>query len=84
MWPATRVWWRETPPREQRRGRGPGAQPPEICWSLSAFTSTSTSTNYPEEQSGTVALVGRRFNRVFTDSYNKFSRLTLKKCENKN
>ena len=31
-----------------------------------------------------LALAGRRFNRIFTDSYNKFSRLTLKKWENKN
>ena len=31
-----------------------------------------------------LALPGRRFNRIFTDSYNKFSRLTLKKWENKN
>ena len=26
-----------------------------------------------------LARAGRRFNRIFTDSYNKFSRLTLKK-----
>ena len=31
-----------------------------------------------------MALAGRRFNRIFTDSYNKFSRLTLKKWKNKN
>ena len=31
-----------------------------------------------------LALAGRGFNRIFTDSYNKFSRLTLKKWENKN
>ena len=27
---------------------------------------------------------GRRLNRIFMDSYNKFSRLTFKKWENKN
>ena len=31
-----------------------------------------------------LALAGRRLNRIFMDSYNKFSRLTLKKLENKN
>ena len=31
-----------------------------------------------------LALAGRRLNRIFMDSYNKFSRLTLKKWENKN
>ena len=31
-----------------------------------------------------LALAGRRLNHIFMDSYNKFSRLTLKKWENKN
>ena len=33
---------------------------------------------------GNLALAGRRLNRIFMDSYNKFSRLTWKKWENKN
>ena len=30
-----------------------------------------------------LALAGRRLNRIFMDSYNKFGRLTLKKWETK-
>ena len=55
--------------------RGPGAQPPEIFWSLLSVQTTRRSN---------LALAGRRLNRIFMDSYNKFSRLTLKKWENKN
>ena len=45
----------------------PGAAPPEIFWSLS--TQTTRRSN--------LALAGRRFNHIFTDSNNKFSRLTV-------
>ena len=48
-----------------------GSRGPEIVWSLSAQTT----------QRSNLALAGRRFNHIFTDSYNKFSRLTLKKWE---
>ena len=72
-WPAPLVRWREASPREQRQGSG--AQPPEIFWSLLSVQTTRRSN---------LALAGRRLNRIFMDSYNKFSRLTLKKWENKN
>ena len=49
-------------------GQGSGAQPPEIFLSLSVQTTRRSN----------LALAGRRFNRIFTDSYNKFSCLTLK------
>ena len=61
--------------REGSSGRGPGAQSPEIFWSLLSVQTTRRSN---------LALAGRRLNRIFMDSYNKFSRLTLKKWENKN
>ena len=47
----------------------------EIFWSLLSVQTTRRSN---------LALAGRRLNRIFMDSYNKFSRLTLKKWENKN
>ena len=47
------------------------AKPPEF------FLSSSDQTD-PEKQAG------RRFTCIFTDSFNKFSRLTLKKWDNKN
>ena len=47
--------------------RGLGAQPPEIFWSLSAQTTRRSN----------LALADRRFNHIFTDSYNKLSRLTV-------
>ena len=47
--------------------RGPGAQSPEIFWSLSVQNTRRSN----------LALAGRRFNHIFTDSYNKFSRLTV-------
>ena len=47
---------------------------PGIFWSLSVQTTERSN----------LALAGRRFNHIFTDSYNKFSHLTLKKWENKN
>ena len=69
-WTASRVWWREAPTREQ----GSGDADPGIKKSLSAQTTRRSN----------LALAGRRFNRIFTDSYNKFIRLTLKEWENRN
>ena len=40
--------------------------------------------NHETTQRSHLALAGRKFNHIFTDSYDKFSRLTLKKWENKN
>ena len=51
-----------------------GAGVRNFFWSLSVQTTWRNN----------LSLAGRRFNRIFTDSYNKFSRLTLKKWENKN
>ena len=51
-----------------------GAAPCKFFWSLSVQTTRRRN----------LALAGRRFNRIFTDSYNKFSSLTLKKWENEN
>ena len=59
------------PPKEQRQGSGGAA--PELFLSLSAQTTRRSN----------LALAGRRFNRIFTDSYNKFSRLTLKNGKTK-
>ena len=50
-----------------------GSRGPENVCSLIAQTTRRSN----------LALAGRRFNHIFTDSYNKFSRLTLKKWENK-
>ena len=52
-----------------------GAGVPEIFWSLLSVQTTRRIN---------LALAGRRLNRIFMDFYNKFSRLTLKKWENKN
>ena len=53
---------------------GSGGAAPRNFWSTSVQTTRKSN----------LALPGRRFNRILTDSYNKFSRLTLKKWGNKN
>ena len=72
-WPAPRVRLREATPREQRQGSG-GCAPEN-------FLEFIKRANYPEKQSGTS---WQKIKPYFYGSYSKFSRLTLKKWENKN